>query len=207
MPRDRYKKFAAYDYSTDRYLQTWDLCRLFNEGYFEERAAQGEFETIRARDNPLTPTEVASLSNVKPGAKRETILYRGRDGKLAVEAFQYRNPDGSLGGRGKRPDPKTMIINQVKYHRAPDNEPPPRRLAGREINAILGKSGRAAIMTHIETMRGHYLHYQVLCAEPNTTEQEAFAVIANEVLDRLTTVPLATYIHACRRKFRTILDS
>jgi hypothetical protein len=145
-------------YTLDRCLQEWDLRRLFNEGHYEDKVKRDELIPRLERSNPLKPNKIATLKNVKPGARTETILYLDLNDNLVVELHRYKNPDGSLGGPARKNDPKTIIIDGVKYHRASPNDPKPPRLKSREVNAILHKHGLAATVTYFLTVKGHLRH-------------------------------------------------
>lgn len=43
------------------------------------------------------------------------IRYRDRTGKTVAMVHQYLRPDGTLGGRGRRPDPKYLLRDGVIF--------------------------------------------------------------------------------------------
>ena len=54
--------------------------------------------------------------NEPPGTRSQAIRYRDAQGRFCVTVHQYLRPDGTLGGRGRRPDPKRLRIGDITYY-------------------------------------------------------------------------------------------
>jgi hypothetical protein len=69
-----------------------------------ERTVSGEFDAVvLSRGIPSSPDE-------PPGTESQMISIRRKSDKFEIaRAHVYVRPDGSFGGRGKRPDPKIVL--------------------------------------------------------------------------------------------------
>lgn len=75
------------------------------------KAERGELSMRQGR--PGTPRPEA---NQPPGTISVTLRYYAGDGSLVATAHAYILPDGTYGGRGRRPDPKFLVVDGVGYH-------------------------------------------------------------------------------------------
>lgn len=88
-----------------KYVSKKIIRQEFNDGKYWERAKEGEF-TVELKDNrhPRIPFE--------PNCTRsQYVVYYDNDGRFVAGLHQYLRPDGTLGGRGKKPDPKRLVVS------------------------------------------------------------------------------------------------
>ncbi len=87
-----------------------ELCRMFNENRYAERARVGEFMVRVTRDGHPSPERSG-----EPDCTRSQILaYFDGNGQKVALVHQYLRPDGSLGGSGMQ-DPKVLYVDGVLY--------------------------------------------------------------------------------------------
>jgi hypothetical protein len=82
---------------------------MFNEGRYWERAQAGEFRQVVFWRGRTTP------SFEPPGTESQMVRYIDQSGDDVAQVHQYVRPDGSLGGRGHRPDPKRLFQDGAIY--------------------------------------------------------------------------------------------
>ncbi|MBW3578328.1 MAG: hypothetical protein KY462_11435 [Actinobacteria bacterium] len=80
-----------------RYIDEWQLRRLFNEGEFYERMLGGELSAMKVDEN--RPSKAA---NQPAGTRSEEWLY-DEGATVVARVHQYVLPDGTIGASG-RPD-------------------------------------------------------------------------------------------------------
>ncbi|MGH2397938.1 MAG: hypothetical protein ACRDFW_13385 [bacterium] len=89
-----------------------ELRRMFNEGRYAARAAQGEFTThVVVNGHPTSPRAPVPFCT-----RSQEIVLRDRTGREVVAWHQYLKPDGTLGASGQ-PDPKRLLKDGVLYVR------------------------------------------------------------------------------------------
>lgn len=87
-----------------------ELCRLFNEGRYLERAEAGEFhQMIRRSGHPAPP-----MAEEPHCTRSQIIAYYDAAGQRVAKVHRYLRPDGSIGLSGKV-DPKCLLHNGVLY--------------------------------------------------------------------------------------------
>ncbi len=52
------------------------------------------------------------------------VMYFNSSGQMVALVHQYLRPNGVLGGKGGRPDPKILIHNGVEFRADPDDTSP-----------------------------------------------------------------------------------
>lgn len=87
-----------------KYVPREIIRQEFNDGKFWERAQRGELKMdVKDDRHPDIPFE--------PDCTRsQYVVYYDSDGRFVAGVHQYLRPDGSIGGRGRRPDPKRLVV-------------------------------------------------------------------------------------------------
>lgn len=89
--------------------------KLFNEGKYADRAAQGEFTVVPKKSKHPT----APRAKMPVCTRSETLVYLDNKRRAVAIIHQYRLPNGKLGASG-RPDPKFLVHEGVVYQVLPE---------------------------------------------------------------------------------------
>jgi hypothetical protein len=87
-----------------------ELCRLFNEGEYWERAKAGEFTQVVIEDRHPSLMKAAEPFCTQS----QMVSYRDKDQNEIVRVHQYLRPDKTIGASG-RPDPKRLFQDGTLY--------------------------------------------------------------------------------------------
>lgn len=86
------------------------ICAIFNEDRYWERAQTGEFTQVILEDR-----HPALMKADEPFCTQsQMVSYRDAAGNEVVRVHQYLRPDNTIGASG-RPDPKRLLKNDVLY--------------------------------------------------------------------------------------------
>jgi hypothetical protein len=88
-----------------------ELCRIFNEGQYVEKAARGELQMIvkKSRDAQMT-----FIRNWVPGTQSQEVHFLDADNNLVAKAHRFLRPDGTLAASGMV-DPKRVFSDGKWY--------------------------------------------------------------------------------------------
>jgi hypothetical protein len=86
-----------------------ELRQKFNDGQIWERTLSGEFHWVAESEH--TPTS----PNEPPGTKSLLISIRDSREQEIARAHMYLRPDGTIGGKARRPDPKQIKEGNIIF--------------------------------------------------------------------------------------------
>jgi hypothetical protein len=87
-----------------------EICAIFNEGRYWERAQSGEFSQVILEDRHPSLMK----ANEPYCTLSQSVSYRDANGNEVVRVHQYLRPDQTIGASG-RPDPKRLWKDGVWY--------------------------------------------------------------------------------------------
>jgi hypothetical protein len=87
-----------------------ELCAIFNDGGYWDRAKSGELtQVIIEQRHPSL-----MKANEPFCTHSQSVSYRDSDGNEIVRVHQYLRPDNTIGASG-RPDPKRLLKDGILY--------------------------------------------------------------------------------------------
>lgn len=94
-----------------------ELCRIFNEGGYVEKAERGELRMIVKKSRISAWTHIR---NWMPGTESQELEFRDADDNVVAKGHRFLRPDGKLAASGMI-DPK-RVYSQGKWYglRSPD---------------------------------------------------------------------------------------
>ena len=103
------REFDDTGHLPKQFISATQMRELFNKGNYFDRFWHGEFLACLRKEH--TPNSI----DEPPNSRSLTLDYLNRDGSRVCRVHLYLRPDGTIGGRDGRPDPKQMIVDGVKY--------------------------------------------------------------------------------------------
>jgi hypothetical protein len=88
-----------------------ELCRIFNEGGYVEKAERGELRMI------VKKTRISLMTYIRnwmPGTESQELEFRDADDNVVAKAHRFLRPDGKLAASGMI-DPK-RVYSQGKWY-------------------------------------------------------------------------------------------
>ena len=89
-----------------------ELREKYNNGDFEERLQKGELPCAITRNSHPAPP----LSGEPLCTRSQILTYFDAQGNKVAVLHQYLRTDGTIGGRGRKPDPKKLLIGDTVYY-------------------------------------------------------------------------------------------
>lgn len=100
-----------------RRISRKEICRMFNEGQYWERAKRHELKMIVLEDRHPSLT----AANEPFCTQSQIVSYRDANDNEVARVHQYLRADRTIGASG-RPDPKTLFENGILFRIGPQDE-------------------------------------------------------------------------------------